>query len=42
MVKNHYIISSKIAMNKDKNTHKKQVYNQQEINWLQSSSRKGT
>jgi len=27
MVKNHYIISSKTAMNKDKNTHKKQVYN---------------
>ncbi len=28
-------------MNKDKNTHKKQVYNQQEIKWLQSSRRKG-
>jgi len=28
-------------MNKDKNTHKKQVYNQQEINWLQSSKRNG-
>ena len=25
-------------MNKDKNTHKKQVYNQQEINWLQGMS----
>ena len=28
-------------MNKDKNTHKKQVYNQQEVNWLQGSRRKG-
>ena len=28
-------------MNKDKNTHKKQVYNQQEINRLQGSKRKG-
>ena len=27
-------------MNKDKNTHKKQAYNQQEINWLQSDRRK--
>lgn len=28
-------------MNKDKNTHKKQACNQQEINWLQGSRRKG-
>ncbi len=28
-------------MNKDKNTHKKQVYNRQEINWLQGGRRKG-
>lgn len=27
-------------MNKDKNTHKKQVYNRQEINRLQGSRRK--
>lgn len=27
-------------MNKDKNTHKKQVYNRQEINWLQGDRRK--
>ncbi len=40
-LKNHYILSNKIAMNKDKNTHKKQVYNQQEINWLQGGRRKG-
>jgi len=40
-LKNHYTISSKTAMNKDKNTHKKQVYNQQIIKWLQGSRRKG-
>ena len=40
-MKNHYTISSKTAMNKDKNTHKKQVYNQQIIKWLQGSRRKG-
>jgi len=28
-------------MNKDKNTYKKQVCNQQEIKWLQSSKRNG-
>ena len=41
MLKNHYILSNKTAINKDKNTHKKQVYNQQEINRLQGSKRKG-
>ena len=40
-LKNHYINSTKTAINKDNNTDKKQVYNQQEINWLQSSRRKG-
>ena len=30
--KNHYIISYKTSINKDKNTDKKQVYNQQRIN----------
>ena len=40
-LKNHYILSNKTAMNKDKNTHKKQACNQQEINWLQGSRRKG-
>ena len=40
-MKNHYIFSNKTAINKDKNTDKKQIYNQQEINWLQGSRRKG-
>ena len=31
-MKNHYIISYKTSINKDKNTDKKQVYNQQKIN----------
>ena len=31
-LKNHYINSSKTSINKDKNTYKKCVYNQQEIN----------
>ena len=39
--KNHYIISNKTSINKDKNTHNEQVCKQQEINWLQSSTRKG-
>lgn len=30
--KNHYIISYKTSINKDKNTYKNQVYNQQRIN----------
>jgi len=28
-MKNHYIISNKTSINKDKNTHKRQVCNQQ-------------
>ena len=31
-LKNHYIISRKIPITNDKNTHMKQVYNQQDIN----------
>ena len=31
-LKNHYIISKKIPMANDKNTHMKRVYNQQSIN----------
>ena len=34
VLKNNYILSNKTAINKDNNTHKKQVCNQQEINWL--------
>lgn len=34
MLKNHYIFSNKTAINKDKNTDKRQIRNQQEINWL--------
>jgi len=30
-LKNHYINSNKTPINKDKNTYKKRVYNQQEI-----------
>ena len=33
-LKNHYIISNKTAINKDKNTDKKQVCNQQKISRL--------
>ena len=33
-LKNHDIISGKIPTDKGKNTHKKQVCNQQEISWL--------
>ena len=40
-MKNRYITSSKTAMNKDKNTYKKQACNQQEIKWLQGGKRKG-
>ena len=40
-LKNHYIFSNKTAINKDNNMDKKQVYNRQEINWLQGSRRKG-
>jgi len=32
VLKNHYIISNKTSINKDKNMHKRQVCNQQEIN----------
>ena len=31
-LKNHYIISKEASINNDKNTYKKHVYNQQEIN----------
>ena len=40
-MKIHYIISNKTSENKDKNPCKKQICNQQEIKWLQSSRRKG-
>ena len=33
-LKNHYIFSGKTSVNKDKNTHKKHICNQQEINLL--------
>ena len=31
-MKNHYIIPNKTAINKDKTTYKKYLYNQQKIN----------
>ncbi len=40
-LKNHDIISDKTSTDKGKNMYKKQVCNQQKINWLWSCTRKG-
>ena len=40
-MKNNYIRSGKIAINKEKNMYKRRVCNRQTINWLGSCVRKG-